>query len=685
MDYFVTGATGFIGRHLVERLLEREGEIHVLVRPESIGRLDALIHRWGGAGRIHPVLGDLGKPLLGLDPEQVAALHGTVDHFFHLAAIYDMTADEERDRIANVNGTRHAVELANTIEAGCFHHVSSIAVAGNYKGLFREDMFDEGQPLDHPYHRTKFEAERIAREETTVPWRVYRPAVVVGHSQTGEMDKIDGPYYFFKLIQRLGGVLPSWLPLVAPELGDTNIVPVNYVAAAMDHIAHQPGLDGRAFHLVNPHPQRSADVVNAFARVAHAPRIAVQVDDQLTQGLSSGALSLLMRLPGARAVRRGLLAEVGIPDEVVDHVALIPRFATEETERALDGSGIEVPPLRSYARTLWEYWERNLDPELLKDRSLAGVVNGRTILITGASSGIGRAAALKLARAGGILLLVARSADKLEQVREEIESFGGSAWVYAADVSDPEAIERLLAQVLSDHPAVDVLVNNAGRSIRRSVALSYDRFHDFERTIQLNYLGAVKLILGAAAAHARAQARPHRQRLLDRRADEPAALLRLRRLEGRARRLHARRRLGDDRRPRHLHDDPHAARAHADDRADEALQLVPDDLARRGGRPDLRGDPREAEADQHAPRDDRRGRLRARAEGSRPDTPPRLPRLPRLGRRARRGRRRRGAGLGRAVGARASDAWGALVGVLGVCCTPVAVWRLPVEPLVDWS
>jgi NAD(P)-dependent dehydrogenase (short-subunit alcohol dehydrogenase family)/thioester reductase-like protein len=480
----------------------------VLVRAESIGRLDALIHRWGGAGRIHPVIGDLSKPLLGLEPEHVAAMRGTIEHLFHLAAIYDMTADEERDRIANVEGTRHAVELANVLDVHHFHHVSSIAVAGRYDGLFREDMFDAGQPLDHPYHRTKFAAERIVREQAAVPWRVYRPAVVVGHSQTGEMDKIDGPYYFFKLIQRLGGLLPSWLPLVAPELGDTTIVPVDYVAAAIDHIAHEPGLDGRAFHLVDPHPQRSADVVNAFARAAHAPRIAVQVDDQLTQGLSTASLSLLMRLPGARAMRRTLLGQLGIPDEVVEHVALIPRFDTEQTERALDGSGIEVPPLRTYARTLWEYWERNLDPDLYKDRSLASVVNGRTILITGASSGIGRAAAIKLARAGGIPLLVARSTDKLEELRDEIEAFGGSAWVYAADVSDPAAIDGLLAQVLADHPAVDVLVNNAGRSIRRSIALSYDRFHDFERTIQLNYLGAVKLIIGLLP-HMRARKRGH--------------------------------------------------------------------------------------------------------------------------------------------------------------------------------
>jgi NAD(P)-dependent dehydrogenase (short-subunit alcohol dehydrogenase family) len=497
MNYFVTGGTGLIGRRLLERLLVREGvgDVYVLVRPASVEKLASQTERLPGAEKIRPIAGDLAQPNLGLSDEGIGKLRGSIDHFFHLAAIYDMTAGEESNRIANVEGTRHAVALANALEAGTFHHVSSIAAAGSFKGLFREDMFDEGQKLDHPYHRSKFESERIARTQTAMPWRVYRPAIVVGDSRTGEMDKIDGPYYFFKAIQKLRSLLPQWFPLVGPELGYTNIVPVDFVADALDHIAHQPDLDNRAFHLADPRPQRSGEVMNEFCAAAHAPQLAMRIDRRLTQALPKGTLSMLMKLPAAKGVRRSLLADYGIPDEIVDHIALTAQFDTRDTERALEGSGIAVPPLSSYAAKIWDYWERNLDPDLYRDHSFEGAVNGKTVIITGASSGIGRAAALKIARAGGIPLLVARSADKLEETKREIEALGGSAYVYTADLSDTRAIEQLTERIFADHPAVDVLVNNAGRSIRRSIALSYDRFHDFERTIQLNYLGTIKLII----------------------------------------------------------------------------------------------------------------------------------------------------------------------------------------------
>ncbi len=504
MAYFVTGATGFIGRRLMERLLEqRQDKVYVLVRESSLRRLDDLIERWtvvagpSAAKRIEPVIGDLRRPLLGVEQEQVTELRGKIAHFFHLAAVYDMTAPAERNTAVNVGGTTHAVELARALDVGHLHHVSSIAVAGEYKGTFEEEMFDEGQKLPSPYHRTKFESERIVREQPYVPWRVYRPAVVVGDSKTGEMDKVDGPYYFFKAIQRARGLFPEWLPLVGIDLGKTNVVPVDWVAAALDHIAHEPDLDNRAFHLTDPRGQRVDELFNEFATVAHAPRFAVSIDKRLTDALPKWPLALAMQLPPWRQVRNITLRELGIPEEVLAHVELKPRFDTREAERALRGSALEQPPpLHDYAGRLWDYWEREMDPGHARGRTLKEELGGKHVMITGASSGIGHAAALKIAAAGGVPLLVARNVEKLEEVRAEIVAAGGTAYVYAADISDMESVERLLERVLADHRNVDALINNAGRSIRRSIALSYDRFHDFERTMQLNYFGAVKLIIG---------------------------------------------------------------------------------------------------------------------------------------------------------------------------------------------
>jgi NAD(P)-dependent dehydrogenase (short-subunit alcohol dehydrogenase family) len=502
MNYFVTGATGFIGRNLVQRLLQREGTIYALVRAGSRGRLEQLRTAWGADGaRVVPISGDLSQPGLGVSEEDLLTLRGDVDHFFHLAAIYDMAADAEAQEVANVEGTGHAVELAGAIEAGCFHQVSSIAAAGLYRGEWREDMFEEAERLDtHPYFRTKHESERVVREESSRPWRVYRPGVVVGDSRTGEMDKIDGPYYFFKLLQRMRGVLPSWLPIVGVEGGEINIVPVDFVAAAIDHIAHRPGLDGRAFHLTDPAPKKAGEVINLFARAADAPQAELRLGQEVTEPATSLARTGLRLFPPAKRATKLALSQLGIPPAVLTYVNYPTHFDSTEAQAALAGSGIEAPPLESYADKVWDYWERNLDPDLFKDRTLSAAVRGKVVLITGASSGIGRATAVKVADAGATVLLVARSLEKLEETKAEIEAAGGIAHIHRCDMSDTDDVERMAEEVLTYHGHVDILVNNAGRSIRRSVGLSYDRFHDYERTIQLNYLGAVRLILALLPA-----------------------------------------------------------------------------------------------------------------------------------------------------------------------------------------
>src|SRR4051812_43904452 len=466
--------------------------IHALVREGSRGRLDAIAERLRAGDRIKPVVGDLSREGLG-----ISDFSERIDHFFHLAAIYDMAADEDSMMRANVDGTRHVVQFANSIDVGRFHHVSSIAVAGLFKGLFREDMFDEGQKLPHAYHRTKFESEKVVREQVQAPLRIYRPGIVVGHSETGEMDKIDGPYYFFKLIQKLRAALPEWFPLAGPEGNKANLVPVDFVARALDHIAHmdEGDLYGNTFHLVDPEPLSVGQSLNEFAKAAHAPQFAMRIDSQITNVIPKPVRAGLKALPTVQAVRHQIFEDLGIPPAAMENRDFRADFDARDTQRALHGTGIAVPPLSSYAAKLWDYWERNLDPDLFRERSLNKSIDGKKIVVTGASSGIGKEVARRLGEAGGEGIVGSRTRGKLEELAREIEELGGAGHVHPADLSDMDDIERLGNEILEQHGGVDILINNAGRSIRRSVAASYDRFHDYERTMKLNYFGALKLIL----------------------------------------------------------------------------------------------------------------------------------------------------------------------------------------------
>jgi len=506
MQYFVTGATGFIGKRLVKALLARRGAtVHFLLRPGSEGKVPELLEYWGAAkGRAVPVMGDLTGKKLGVAADQVKALKGQIDHLYHLAAVYDLDADEESQVAVNVEGTRNAVEFAKAIDAKRFHHVSSIAAAGLYEGVFREDMFDEAENLDHPYFATKHESEKIVRTECKVPWTVYRPAMVVGDSHTGEMDKIDGPYYFFKLIQRMRQILPPWMPSIGLEGGRINIVPVDYVVSALDHISHT-ALEGsgQCFHLVDPEGLRVGDVLAIFSKAAHAPKMNVFVNAALLGFIPRGVKKSLMALAPVRRVRNAVMKDLGLPEEILTFVNYPTRFDDRDTQKALKGSGIACPPLKDYAWRLWDYWERHLDPALKIDHSLKGTVAGKVVLVTGGSSGIGLAAACKFAEAGAITVICARDEDKLAEAKKEILAFarnGGRAdaqvHTYAVDISDEAATKAFIAWLEESLGGVDFLINNAGRSIRRAIEASYDRFHDFERTMQLNYFGCIRVTMG---------------------------------------------------------------------------------------------------------------------------------------------------------------------------------------------
>ena len=499
MTYFVTGATGFIGKFLVKNLLKRDGTIYVLVRKSSVKKLEALYPWWGldeKQKRIVPIVGDLGKAKLGIAAGDIAKMKGKVAHLFHLAAIYDLSADAASQQTANIDGTRNAVEFAEAVKAGCFHHTSSIAAAGLYDGTFREDMFDEAEELDHPYFRTKHDSEGIVRNECKTPWRVYRPGMVVGHSKTGEIDKIDGPYYFFKLIQKMRDALPSWVPTIGIEGGKLNVIPVDYVVDAMDHIAHKKGLDGGCFHLTDPEPMRIGEILNMFAKAAHAPQMTMRVNSKMFSFIPSYVLQGMMSVAPMRRARNQILNDLGIPKDVFAFINYPTKFDNRDTVKALKGSGISVPKLDTYAWRLWDYWERHLDPDLFIDRTLEGKIKGKVVVVTGGTSGIGEATAIKLASAGAKVAIVARDPEKAQLTLAKIKAAGGHAKFYSCDLSDLASCDKLVGSVLKDFGTCHFLVNNAGRSIRRGIANSFDRFHDFERTMSLNYFGSLRLIMG---------------------------------------------------------------------------------------------------------------------------------------------------------------------------------------------
>src|ERR1700730_9722228 len=492
MVRLVTGGTGFIGRHFLRELAKRDGDTYVLVRDRSRPRLERLIASLGAANRMHPIAGDIIAEGLGLAATDRAKLQGA--DIYHLAAVYDLEASAEANERGNVGGTRNVVALAEQL-GGRLHHVSSIAVAGGkWKGRFTEDMFEEGQVLDHPYYRTKYEAESLVRS-SSAPFRIYRPGLVIGSSETGAADRVDGPYCAFKLIQRLRNALPSWVPLVGLEGGEINIVPVDFVARTLDVIGHKPDLDGGTFHLTDPAARSLGDVTNEFCRAAHAPQFTLRVDSRAASMLPGEMTGMLQHWRVAQTLKRRLLEGVRIPEPALQYVTNRARFTSDKAQAALAGSGVECPPLHTYAWRGWDYWERHLDPEALTERNLRTVLHDRVVVVTGASSGIGRATAQLVARHGATVVLVSRTKEKLDVLKAEIESAGGRASAYPPDLSDLEQCDAMINRVLADHGEVDILINNAGRSIRRSIEASYDRFHDFQRTMQLNYFGAVKLML----------------------------------------------------------------------------------------------------------------------------------------------------------------------------------------------
>ena len=481
-----------------------------------------------------------------------------------------------------------------------------------------------------------------------MPWRVYRP----GDRRRPLADRRDGQDR--RPVLLLQGdpaaarrCVPPWMPVVGLEGGKINIVPVDFVAAAMDHIAHQDGLDGQAFHLTDPNPKSAGQVINvvrarrARARVRDADR---PPDDE--RRAEAGARDDRPAAAGAGASPTRCWATSG------SRARCSPTSTTRATTTPATRSArsraraSQVPALEALRRPAVGLLGAQPRPRPVqgpqparRDRGQGRRDHRRVERHRQGARAEGRRG--RRHRGAGRALGGQARGDRRRRSRSR------AARPPCTRPTSPTSrtCDRLVAEILAEHGRVDILVNNAGRSIRRSIENSYDRFHDFQRTMQLNYFGALKLILGfLPGMRERKSGHIINVSSIGAQTNTPrfsAYVASKSALDAFSRSIASE--IVDD--EREHHDRLHAARAHADDRADRDLRRVPDRLARRGGRHDHAGHDLPAEEDRDAARHLRRGAVRARAEVGRRDPEHGVQALPRElggeGREARRTRRSR--------------------------------------------
>jgi len=349
---FVTGGTGFLGRFVIADLLRRGATVHALVRPQSVGRLEAIAADLGAGDRLVAVPGDIARDGLTLEP-----FDAPIDHLFHLAAIYDMDASAEAMAEANVEGTRRTLAFAADHDAQRFHMVSSVASAGTYAGSYPEADCRLGQSFTHPYHQSKYDSEVLVRDTAAMPFRIYRPGAVVGTTTSGETDKLDGVYALFPLAAALRSV-PSLAVVPVPRMGRLPTVPVDKCAEAIAHIAlTDDPAHGDTFGLTATEDERVHEILAALCAHVRGPRIVAALPET-TGSIAFLAGQLAGRLPVVGGLRDKTLTAIGVSPGLIDAAPFRCSFETTRTRAALAGSGVFLPPIVDYLPALWDGWLR---------------------------------------------------------------------------------------------------------------------------------------------------------------------------------------------------------------------------------------------------------------------------------------------------------------------------------------
>ncbi len=351
---FLTGFPGFLGSEMASRLLQRNEhhvEIHCLIQKKfrhlAEARAAEIEEKHDADGRIFLHEGDITDDTLGLGADARKALQQEVSEIYHFAAVYDLAVPREIGLRVNVDGTRHMLDFAE----GCgnlkqFHYVSTCYVSGRHEGEFSESMLQEGQRFNNFYEETKYwaEVEAQRRMNNGLPVTIYRPAVVVGDSETGRTQKYDGPYYIIQWILRWKKLAPT--PVVGnPEDYTLNVVPRDYVLNAMDHLSQHPESVGQVYHLSDPHPPTVSQMIASLGRASGRNILRIPISAPLAKKLLNSF--------------EPLKNWIGIPPEAIDYFNHPTRYTCDVTRSHLEGSNIHCPAFSTYSKTLVDFVKAN--------------------------------------------------------------------------------------------------------------------------------------------------------------------------------------------------------------------------------------------------------------------------------------------------------------------------------------
>jgi dephospho-CoA kinase len=338
----VTGFPAFTARRMIAKLLaaEPETKIYVLARDKFAPEADQLLASLGAHDRAEVLIGDVCDMDLGLSSAEYRALSKDLTWIHHLAGIYFMGVDDETARRVNVVGTRTVLDLAR--DAGQLErvvHWSTAMVSGDRNGIVYEEDLDSGQKFHNAYERTKYEAERLARSAMRrLPITIMRPSIIVGDSKTGEIDKLDGPYYLMVLIATNASGLR--LPMLGRGDAPLHLVPIDYAIDAAWHLARSQGAAGKTFHLVDPNPLTARAVFESVADHANTEKPRGHIPRPLARAV--------LRTPGLSRLGRGPLAFMDILDHAV-------HYDSSNTTQALSGTTLQCPSLSDYLPVLVRY------------------------------------------------------------------------------------------------------------------------------------------------------------------------------------------------------------------------------------------------------------------------------------------------------------------------------------------